>query len=71
MNGVNYDNWLNSNNPYDDLYNEEKEREWLLKEIEEFEGDEEAIEHWLRWEGYEDPREKGQRNLLGGRSRHT
>ena len=59
MNGYNYDNWLNSNNPYEDLCDEEKEREWLLKEIEEFEGDEEAIEHWLRWEGHTDPREKG------------
>ena len=52
----NYDNWLNSNNPYDDLYDEEKEREWLLEEIKEFEGDEEEIEYWLRWNGYDDPR---------------
>ena len=59
MRNCNYDNWLNSTNPYDDLYDEEREREWLLKEIEEFEGDEEEIEHWLRWNGYEDPREKG------------
>ena len=56
MNGVNYDNFINRGNPYDDLYDEEKEREWLLKEIEEFEGDEEEIEHWLRWNGYDDPR---------------
>ena len=51
-----YDNWLNSNNPYDDADYEEREREWLLKELEEFEGDEEAIEEWLRWNGYDDPR---------------
>ena len=51
-----YDNLLNSTNPYDDADYEEREREWLLKELEEFEGDEEAIEEWLRWNGYEDPR---------------
>lgn len=56
MRGVNYDNWLNSNNPYDLHDEEERERDWLLKEIKEFEGDEEEIEHWLRWHGYEDPR---------------
>ena len=51
-----YDNWLNSNNPYDLHDEEERERDWLLEEIKEFEGDEEEIEHWLRWHGYEDPR---------------
>ena len=56
MNGVNYDNWLNSNNPYDLQDEEEREREWLLEEIKEFDGDEEAIEDWLRWNGYDDPR---------------
>ena len=54
--GVNYDSWLNSTNPYDEQDYEEREREWLLEEIKEFEGDEEEIEHWLRWNGYEDPR---------------
>lgn len=56
MRGYNYDNWLNSNNPYDEQDYEEREREWLLKELEEFEGDEEAIEEWLTREGYDDPR---------------
>lgn len=55
----NYDNWLNSTNPYDLYDEEERERGWLLEETKEFEGDEEEIEHWLRWNGYEDPREKG------------
>jgi hypothetical protein len=27
-----------------------------LEEIKEFDGDEEAIEDWLRWNGYDDPR---------------
>ena len=54
----NYDSWLNRYNPYDLHDEEEREREWLLKEIEEFEGDEEEIEHWLRWNGYDDPREE-------------
>jgi hypothetical protein len=52
----NYDNWLNSNNPYDLYDEEEREREWLLEEIKKFNGDEEEIEHWLRWNGYDDPR---------------
>ena len=56
MNGCNYDNWLNSTNPYDLHDEEEQEREWLLEEIKEFDGDEEAIEDWLRREGYDDPR---------------
>lgn len=54
-----YDTWLNSNNPYDLADEEEREREWLIKELEEFEGDEEAIEDWLRRKGYTDPRKKG------------
>jgi len=56
MNGVNYDSYINRGNPYDEQDYEEREREWLLKEIEEFEGDEEAIEEWLSREGYDDPR---------------
>ena len=56
MNGVNYDSYINQGNPYDEQDYEEREREWLLKEIEEFEGDEEAIEEWLSREGYDDPR---------------
>jgi len=56
MNGVNYDSYINRGNPYDEQDYEEREREWLLKELEESEGDEEAIEEWLRWNGYEDPR---------------
>jgi hypothetical protein len=56
MRGVNYDNWLNSTNPCDEQDYEQREREWLLEEIKEFEGDEEAIEDWLRKEGYNDPR---------------
>ena len=38
----NYDSWLNSNNPYDLADEEEQEREWLLEEIKEFDGDEDA-----------------------------
>ena len=56
MRNCNYDNWLNSTNPYDLADEEEQEREWLLEEIKEFDGDEEAIEDWLRREGYDDPR---------------
>ena len=57
MRGVNYDSYINQGNPYDEQDYEEREREWLLKELEEFEGDEEAIQEWLRWHGYDDPRE--------------
>jgi len=56
MNGVNYDSYINRGNPYDEQDYEEREREWLLKELEEFEGDEEAIQEWLSREGYDDPR---------------
>jgi len=56
MNGVNYDSYINQGNPYDEQDYEEREREWLLKELEEFEGDEEAIQEWLSREGYDDPR---------------
>ena len=59
----NYDNWLNSNNPYDLADYEQREREWLLEEIEEFDGDEEAIEDWLKREGFTDPRKS--RPVLG------
>jgi hypothetical protein len=55
---MSYDNWLTD--PYELHYEEarkeEEEREWLLEEIKEFDGDEEAIEDWLRREGYDDPR---------------
>ncbi len=40
MNGVNYDNWLNSNNPYDEADEQEREREWILEEIEGLDEDE-------------------------------
>jgi len=68
MRNCNYDSWLNSNNPYDEQDYEEREREWLLEEIKEFEGDEEEIEHWLRWNGYEDPRKSWP--VLGGGGGH-
>ena len=57
---MNYDNWLTE--PYEDYYyeaeKERRQREWLLEEIEDFDGDEEAIEDWLKKEGYDDPREQ-------------
>ena len=54
MNGVNYDNWLNSNNPYDLADEEEREREWILEEIEGL--DEDEIEDFLFEHRLEDPR---------------
>jgi len=55
---MSYDTWLTD--PYELHYEEarkeEEEREWLLDEIKEFDGDEEAIEDWLRRNGYDDPR---------------
>ena len=55
-----YDSWLTE--PYDNYYyeaeKERRQREWLLEEIEDFDGDEEAIEDWLKKEGYDDPREQ-------------
>ena len=54
MNGVNYDCWLNSNNPYDLADEEEREREYHLEQIEGL--DEEEIEDYLFAEDIEDPR---------------
>jgi plasmid maintenance system antidote protein VapI len=54
MNGVNYDCWLNSNNPYDLADEEEREREYHLEQIEGL--DEEEIEDYLFAERIEDPR---------------
>ena len=56
MNGVNYDCWLNSNNPYDLADEEEREREYHLEQIEGL--DEEEIEDYLFAERIEDPRKK-------------
>jgi len=56
MNGVNYDNWLNSNNPYDLADEEEREREYHLEQIEGL--DEEEIEDYLFAERIEDPRKR-------------
>ena len=56
MNGYNYDNWLNSNNPYDLADEEEREREWILEEIEGL--DEDEIEDFLFEHRLEDPRKK-------------
>ena len=54
MNGCNYDSWLNSNNPYDLADEEEREREWILEEIEGL--DEDEIEDFLFEHRLEDPR---------------
>jgi len=54
MNGVNYDSWLNANNPYDEADEQEREREWILEEIEGL--TEEEIEDYLFAERIEDPR---------------
>jgi plasmid maintenance system antidote protein VapI len=54
MNGVNYDCWLNSNNPYDLADEEERERQYHLEEIEGL--TEEEIEDYLFAERIEDPR---------------
>ena len=54
MNGVNYDSWLNSNNPYDLADEEEREREWILEEIEGL--DEDEIEDFLFEHRLDDPR---------------
>ena len=56
MNGVNYDCWLNSNNPYDLADEEEREREWRLEEIEGL--DEDEIEDFLFEHRLDDPRKK-------------
>ena len=52
----NYDNWLNSNNPYDRDYELEEEREYHLENISVLET-EEDIEEYLRYHKIEDPRE--------------
>ena len=54
MNGVNYDCWLNSNNPYDEADEQEREREWILEEIEGLSEDE--IEDFLFEHRLDDPR---------------
>jgi hypothetical protein len=56
MNGVNYDSWLNSNNPYDEADEQEREREWILEEIEGL--DEDEIEDFLFEHRLDDPRKK-------------
>jgi hypothetical protein len=52
----NYDNWLNSNNPYDRDYEIEEEREYHLENISVLKT-EEDIEEYLRYYKIEDPRE--------------
>lgn len=52
----NYDNWLNSNNPYDRDYELEEEREYHLENISVLKT-EEDIEEYLRYYKIEDPRD--------------
>jgi hypothetical protein len=52
----NYDNWLNSNNPYDREYELEEEREYHLENISVLKT-EEDIEEYIRYHKIEDPRE--------------
>jgi len=52
----NYDNWLNSNNPYDRDYEIEEEREYHLENISVLKT-EEDIEEYLRYYKIEDPRD--------------
>jgi hypothetical protein len=52
----NYDNWLNSNNPYDRDYELEEEREYHLENISVLKT-EEDIEEYLFYHNIEDPRE--------------
>jgi len=56
MRGVNYDNWLNSNNPYDKDYEREEERAYHLDKIKDM--DEEEIHDYLFHNRIEDPREE-------------
>ena len=69
----NYDNWLNSNNPYDLYDEEEREREYHLEAIDGL--DEEEIEDYLFANRIDDPREqatvRSRRSILGGGERHT
>ena len=51
----NYDNWLNSNNPYDRDYELEEEREYHLENISVLKT-EEDIEEYLFYHKIEDPR---------------
>ena len=51
----NYDNWLNSNNPYDLQDEEERERAYHLAEIENLDGEDE-IAYYLSTNQIEDPR---------------
>ena len=57
MNNCNYDNWLNSNNPYDRDYELEEEREYHLENISVLKT-EEDIEEYIRYYKIEDPREE-------------
>jgi len=50
-----YDNWLNSNNPYDLHDEEEREREYHLQAIEGL--DEDEVQDYLFANRTEDPRE--------------
>ena len=50
-----YDNWLNSNNPYDLLDEEEREREYHLEAIKGL--DEDEVQDYLFANRTEDPRE--------------
>ena len=52
----NYDNWLNSNNPYDRDYELEEEREYHLENISVLKT-EEDIEEYLFYHKIKDPRE--------------
>ena len=52
----NYDNWLNSNNPYDRDYEIEEEKEYHLENISVLKT-EEDIEEYLFYHKIEDPRE--------------
>ena len=52
----NYDNWLNSNNPYDREYEIEEEREYHLENISVLKT-EEDIEEYMFYHKIEDPRE--------------
>lgn len=72
MNNCNYDNWLNSNNPYDLHDEEEREREYHLEAIEGL--DEDEVQDYLFANRIDDPREqavRSRRAVLGGGERHT
>ena len=73
MNNCNYDNWLNSTNPYDIADEEEREREYHLEAIEGL--DEDEVQDYLFANRTDDPREQATvrsgRAVLGGGERHT